>query len=353
MNKSYLIAAALVIALAFWLGSAYLGLEPAAAPAPVPAPASPEPMRVQVRTQQAEAVVREITLQGQVEPNRVVTLRAETSGQVNAILAEKGQRVVAGETLLRLAMNDRAARLAQARAALRQREENHEAIRALRRTGYQAQTQLNEAMALMEAARADLERIKLDIDNTAIRAPFAGILNDRLVEFGDYVAVNDPVAVMVDDNPLLVSGQAPQQNIAQVTVGRVATVRLVSGQVARGQIRYVSATADAATRTFRVEVELQNPEGRYTAGVSAEITIPVETVSAHRISPALLSLDEDGALGVKTVDENDRVAFHPVRIVRAETGGIWVSGLPERATLITVGQGFVQPGEPVTPVPAG
>lgn len=351
MSKSYLIAAALVIALAIWLASGYLGREN-----PPPAVAAQidktvEPMRVQVRTQQAEPVVREIVVQGQVEPNRVVTLRAETAGQVTAILADKGQRIQTGDVIVRLKMDDRAARLRQAQAVLRQREQNYEAIKRLGRTGFQAETQVNEALALLEAARAELQRIQIEIQKTAVRAPFDAILNDRNVEFGDYVAVNDPVATLVDDNPLVVSGQVPQQNIRNLTLGRVATVKFVTGQEARGQIRYISATADTATRTFRIEVEIQNPNGAYRAGVSAEIRIPIETVTSQFLSPALLTLDDKGQLGVKTINEDNRVEFHPVRIVRADVDGVWVAGLPDPARPITVGQGFVGPGERVVPVP--
>ncbi|MDX1656831.1 MAG: efflux transporter periplasmic adaptor subunit, partial [Candidatus Competibacteraceae bacterium] len=100
-------------------------------------------------------------------------------------------------------------------------------------------------------------------------------------------------------------------------------------------------------RTFRVELEIPNLDGKYAAGISAEIRIPLETVPAHLLSPALLSLDEQGILGVKTVDQQARVIFHPVGIVRTAPDGVWVAGLPQQVRIITVGQGFVQPGERV------
>ena len=351
LYKSYLIAAVLVTAIAVWLASGYLGRGTAVQQMPASGEKTVEPVKVQVRQQQAEPVVREIAIQGQVEPKRVVTLRAETSGQITALLAEKGQRVDTGDVLLRLKMDDRAARLRQAQAMLHRRERDYEALQRLGRTGYQAETQINEAYALLETARADLQRIEVEIEKTAIRAPFAAILNDRLVEFGEFVSINDPVATLVDDDPLVVAGQAPQQNIDKLRIGRVATVKFVTGKEARGQLRYISATADTATRTFRVELEIQNPSGEYTAGVSAEIRIPIETIPAQFVSPALLTLDDRGVLGVKTVDENALVQFHPVRIVRAAVNGVWVSGLPELARIITVGQGFVRPGDAVVAMP--
>lgn len=352
MNRSYLIAIGLAVILTAWMLSGILtGPANPEMLSPTPSTHTLEPMKVQVRTQRAEPVVREIVIQGQTEPNRTVTLRAETSGRVMELVAQRGQPVKAGEVILRLAMNDRQARLRQVQALLRQRQRDFEAIQKLGQTGYQAETRVNQAIAELEAARAELERIQLDIGHTTIRAPFDGILNEQEAEIGAVVAPGNPVATLVDNSPLVVSGQISQQAIGQIGVGQSARVRLVNDQDAEGRIRYISVTADQATRTFRAEVEIANPESALTAGVSAEIRIPVETVSTHFLSPSLLTLDSQGVLGVKTVGEEERVEFHPVDIVRAGADGIWVSGLPEQARLITVGQGFVQMGERVTAIP--
>lgn len=352
MNRSYLIAIGLVVILAAWMLSGILGHTANTENLPSSKSAQPnEPMKVQVRIQHAEPVIREVVIQGQTEPNRTVILRAETSGRVMELIAERGARVKAGEPILRLEMNDREARLRQARALVLQRERDFAAIKKLGQTGYQAETRVNQAMAELEAAKAELERIQLDISHTTIRAPFDGILNEREAEIGAVVAPNDSVATLVDNNPLVVSGQVSQQAISQIRLGQPAKVGLVNGRQAEGTIRYISATADTATRTFRVEVEVANPEAMLTAGVSAEIRIPVETVSTHFLSPALLSLDSQGVLGAKTVNAASKVEFHPVSIVRANADGVWVSGLPEQARLITVGQGFVRTGEQVIAVP--
>ncbi|HXH02499.1 MAG TPA: efflux RND transporter periplasmic adaptor subunit, partial [Candidatus Competibacteraceae bacterium] len=292
-------------------------------------------------------VVRELVLQGQVEPNRRVILKAETDGAVAELLAERGQRLAAGAPVLRLAMNDRAARLAKAEAALHQREQDYAALARLGRSGFQSETQLNQAQADLAEARAELERIRLDIARTTIQAPFAGILNERPVELGQVVAVGDAVATLVDNDPLLAVAQVPQQMMSKLRLGGTGAVRFATGHNTAGRIRYLSANADAATRTFRVELEVPNPDGQLPAGTSAELRIPLETVATHFLSPSLLSLDSSGVLGVKTVEHDDTVAFHPVQIVRSSADGVWVSGLPAQARLITLGQGFVEPGERV------
>ncbi|MEL6680880.1 MAG: efflux RND transporter periplasmic adaptor subunit, partial [Pseudomonadota bacterium] len=118
-----------------------------------------------------------------------------------------------------------------------------------------------------------------------------------------------------------------------------------------GTVAFLGTSADADTRTFLTEITVENADGVIPAGVSAEIRVPTGEVEAHFLSPAILSLDTDGTLGVKTVDGQDRVVFNRVEIVRAQTDGIWVSGLPESARIITIGQGFVNDGEVVDPRP--
>jgi multidrug efflux system membrane fusion protein len=124
-------------------------------------------------------------------------------------------------------------------------------------------------------------------------------------------------------------------------------VTFATGQTRQGKIRYIAARADEDTRTFRVEVALPNPNGEIPSGISAEAKIPMGSVMAHFVSPAALSLNDEGKLGIKTVDEHDRVAFHPASIVRSSVDGAWITGLPAHARIITLGHGFVQIGEQV------
>jgi multidrug efflux system membrane fusion protein len=118
-------------------------------------------------------------------------------------------------------------------------------------------------------------------------------------------------------------------------------------------VGFIGGNADQQTRTFRVEVTVDNPDSVMPAGLSARINIPTGQARGHFISPAILSLGTDGTLGIKTVQADSTVAFAPVEIVRAQTDGIWITGLPEKADIITVGQGFVNAGDAVNPQPLG
>lgn len=310
-------------------------------------------MRVEVLESHADAVTREIMIQGQMDPLREAQLKAETAGRVETILAKKGLRVKRGEAILVLAMNDREARLAEARARLRHATARADAAARLRNKSYLDKVSLMEIEAAQASARAEVEEIELEIRNTRIVAPFDGIVNDRIVEVGDYVGIGDAVATLVDDNTMLASGYLPQQSVGKISVGQKAKARLFSGEELQGTVTYISAQSANESRTFRVEVEVPNPEHVLNAGISAMLSLVAGSTQAHFISPSILALGEHEQLGVKAVADDNRVVFHPVEVVRTERNGIWVAGLPQRVTLITVGQGFVNPGEKVAPVEPG
>ncbi len=350
--RSVLTAAVIAAALVLWMVSGYF-LPGQAGRSQVNEEAGPGAgtVTVQVREQSAETVTRYLINQGQAEPDRLVTVKAETSGRVAEVVAAEGTRVEPGTILVRLAMDDRRARLREAEALVAQRRTEHEAAKRLGTRGFQARARVEEAAAALEQARARLAAIREDIDHTEIRAPFAGVLEERMAEVGDFLDTGSPVAVVADLDPLIVSARIAQQRIGEVAKGGAARVHFADGRAAEGEVRYVARTADTDTRTFRVEVAVPNPDGAIPAGLSAEVRIPVGEVRAHFVSPALLTLSDEGVLGIKTVSGGDRVAFHPVELVRATPDGVWVSGLPETVRLITVGQGFARTGEAVRPMP--
>lgn len=348
-HRSSLIIAGVALLLSLWVLSGVLLREP---PEEVRQPA-PEPMTVAVTSSQAEAVERVLTLQGDLEADQLVVVRAETSGRISEVPVALGQEVEADTILARINMDDRQARLRRAEADVRGRETDYQGAQRLAQEGMQAQLRVQTTLAELEAARADLEAIRLDIEQTRVRAPIAGVVNHRYADVGDVLNRGDPVAEVLQNHPLRAVVQVPQHGIQQVRSGGKARVTLLDGEQREAEVSYVSARADTATRTFRVELTLPNPDRALPAGISVQVQIPVEQVMAHRVSPALAALDEQGRLGVKAVDDEDRVVFHPVALVRADSRGVWVTGLPAKARIITIGQGFVNAGETVRVVDAG
>jgi len=153
----------------------------------------------------------------------------------------------------------------------------------------------------------------------------------------------------VDIDPLIIAGEVNGKEVTELAVGGRGAAVLVNGTLVNGVIRYLAPVADENTRTFRVELEVPNPNG-IRAGLTAELQLNGSRILAHDISPSLLTLADDGTVGVKTVNSRNQVDFYPVEIAGSSEDGILVTGLPETVTVITVGQGFVTVGQQVDPV---
>jgi multidrug efflux system membrane fusion protein len=220
----------------------------------------------------------------------------------------------------------------------------------LKSESYVSEAQLQEAIAMLEAAKAELTRARLDLDYMTIRAPFDGALQSRVAEIGDFVKLGDPIAIFVDNRTIIVSANVSEFDARFVEAGQAAEARLATGETVRGTVRYVAPVADEATRTFLVELQVDNSDGKLRAGGTAELRLPAERIYAHRISPSLLTLDDAGNIGIKIINDKGVVEFVVADIALSSSDGMWVAGLPEMATIITVGQGFVTVGSTVNAV---
>ncbi|MES1931118.1 RND family efflux transporter MFP subunit [Salinisphaera shabanensis T35B1] len=337
----------IVVVLAAWLASGMVGNTDQSAAEAAPKADKAEPVSVAVRTSTAESVWREVELNGRTAPDRAVTLRAQTAGRIESVQARRGARVNANDVLARIAVDDRSASRNEARAVVEQRRLQYEAVRKMSEKGYQTRTDLAQAKSDLEAAQAQLAEIQQDIDNTVIRAPFAGVLETRPVEIGDYVGVGDEIARVIQQDPFVVRGDLAEKDVAFVEPGQSGHARLIDGRTVDGTVRYVATEADEATRTYPVELEVDNPSGRLVSGASAKLILPLEEVEAHDVAADLLTLNEAGDMGIKTIGEDGRVAFHTADIVKSNDERLWLGGLPETVRLITTGQGFVRAGDPV------
>ncbi len=349
MRSSYLIAAAIAVSATGWIVSGQipaLGDQAETAPSPSHSAAADAVPVTTVRAARLSArpIVNAVSLFGHTQAARRVTLRAQIDGAVDEILVERGRVVTIGQPILRIDVEDRDARVEQAVAMLALREKEYKAADSLSSRGFNSEIRMVETMALREAARAELARARIALEQTLISTPFDGVLEQRPVELGDFVDAGDPVATVVDLDPIKLVGQVSERTVTQIRLGQKAEGRLVTGQRVGGTVSYVSATAEQATRTFRVEIDVPNPDGAILEGVTAQLLLPLQERLAHFVSPSVLSLDDDGTLGVKLVTADDRVRFHAVTIVRDDKDGIWLSGLPTQIGLITVGHEFVTDG---------
>ncbi|WP_428818984.1 efflux RND transporter periplasmic adaptor subunit [Microbulbifer sp. MCCC 1A16149] len=350
-QRNYRFAAIVALLSALWLLSGLLAgdgdSETAARESGEKNARPAEAMRVKARQLQAQPYMTRVVVNSRTEANRSVRLRAELDGVIAALPVVEGQRVSRGDVICEIAAEDRPEQLARARAALRKAELDFAGAKKLQGRGLQSEAAMAQQEVALANARAELKRAQVDVQNLKIRAPFDGLVNSRAVELGDFVRRGEECATILDLNPILVVGEVSESQVANLQPGSKASAQLQLGQLVEGRLRYVSQEAHPVTRAYRVEVAVANPDGALRSGISARMALPTGEVQAHRINASLLTLDDRGDLGVRTLDEEQRVRFVNVRLVSDENEGVWIAGLPSNTTLITVGQEYVSEGEKV------
>jgi len=315
---------------------------------------------VRIKTFTVQPMALEVPLRGQTEASAKVAVPAETSGIVEEVLVEKGDRVAVGDAMCRLDQGTRAASVAEAEAAVTQAEAGlkqartaYETNAALRERGVASPNSAEPAAAALEAAIAGLESANTRLDNakaelerTTVVAKVAGIVQDPVADIGTLLNPGQPCATVVELDPIIFVGNIPEARIGLASLGLPVAIETVSGNKAEGKVSFISAVADASTRTFRVEAEIPNPNNEVRDGLTASATVKMGTVPAHLIPQSALTLNSEGTLGVRAVEDNV-VVFHAATILRDTRDGVWLGGLPPSVDIITLGQEYVAAGQTV------
>lgn len=308
---------------------------------------APKITSVQAQTLTAEFITNTLNLSGQTAFNTSLTLINQLQGQVTQVNASKGDYVKKGDIILEIDHRTLDAQILQARAVIKQRTLELDGVKRLSGQQLTSQVSVAEAEAALSTAKANLAALEVDLEHAQIRAPFSGILNNFSIKTGQQVSVGDDLGTLLDVSPLIVEVNVPQIYLGQVPVGTFARVTLDNGETVESVVRYSSAQADAATRTLPVELEVQNEDYSIPAGISAHISFELSETKAHSLSPALLSVDDQGDMSVKTLNVDNQVVENKVTIIRSDRDKVWVTGLPNNVNVITVGQGFVSVGDTV------
>lgn len=350
---------------------ALAGVEPVAAQEAAPdAPAaasSEELFAVVVQRITEQDLESGIVLRGRTDASRTVEVRAETTGPVISAPRLRGSLVAEGEELCRIDPGPRAAALAQARAQVAQAEAqlaeaelNLTTTSQLSERGYSAQNRVATVEAAVQAARAGLESAhaavqsaEAEMDRLVMTAPFAGVLEANSAETGAFLAAGGLCATVIQLDPILVVGYASEAQVGRLAVGAMAGARLSSGTEVLGQVTFLARAADSATRTFRVEVTVPNPDLQIRQGLSADLLIAATATRGHLVPGSALTLDDEGTLGLRLVDATNHTVFAPVTVLRDAPQGFWVSGLPDEADVVVVGQEYVTDGVEVRVVRRG
>lgn len=357
MKRTLIPALVITILIIGWLASGMINQSQSTATSFAPPIAEREEQRsatrrdgvTRVRAQLLSATSQTVatSVRGYTKASRTVNVQAEIKGRIAELPLVRGSSVKKGDVLCRLLEGDRKARLEEAVASVEQAQIEYDGALSLESSGLQSKMNKATAKARLATQKANLKQRSLDFDYLTITAPFDGILERLPVEIGDYLQSGSVCASIVDLNPIVLTGQVAERNVMHLKSGMPAQATLLNGETLDGVVRFISKDASTQTRTYEIEVEASNPNLRIPAGLTVDIEIPTAVYLAHLISPALLALGDEGEIGVRILDDSNKVAFQPVHIVKDDARGIWVSGLPQLAKVITVGQELAVEGEEV------
>jgi multidrug efflux system membrane fusion protein len=357
MKASRITAVGLVAAATLWIASGhFLPHDSAESRAAVPPGAGEAKKLFRVAVEQSAVVQhsRKLVISGRTEADKRVGLSARTGGVLTELRVKRGSKVKEGDIIAVLSDEARESQVAQAKSLVTQRQAEFEAKRRLIAMNAMPKLDLVNLEAQLEAAKAALAAAEAELDRGMVRAPWSGIVSDITVEVGKaaFSFMGTDLVTIVSLDPMLAVVEVSERKLGGIKVGDEADVRLVTGDTARGKVRFVSKTASATTRTYRVEVEVPNKDGAIPDGITAEVSLPLMPVPATRVPRSALTISSAGDIGVRTVGEGDIVAFVPVKVLEDEQTFMWVSGIPDRSRVIVQGQDFVREGQKVEAVDA-
>ena len=364
MKKQQLLAAVILVAVVAWMGLPIVSPDNAetvigdSRTKPITVVALPEggadsesPDVVTVRAERinSQTYIERIRVRGRTQAYRHVEVRAEEAGRIIGNPVNRGARINEGDVLCEIAVDNREVNLQEAVSRREQAEFEYGGALDLQEQGLQSDVVVAQLKAALESSKAAVARAKLALEKTKIVAPFDGIVETRTVEVGDLLNIGAVCASILDDSPMLLVGLVPEQDVGALATGARVTGRLLSGEEVEGTVSYLARAADSISRSYRIEIEVDSRYENLREGVTVEILVNANEVIAHRIPSSSLTLDDTGKVGDKIIDRNNTVQFYNIEIIGDETNqldrGIWVTGLRDTVTLVTLGQEIVFPGQ--------
>jgi membrane fusion protein, multidrug efflux system len=312
-------------------------------------PQEAPPVNVVVQTVVAEPDFADaFDLPAIVEPNRVVRVSAEVAGRIVQIGPGEGGRVRAGDLLIRLDDDLVRPQFVTAEAQVKRDQIEYERMADLVSKDATSKKDLDDATTRLSVSKASLDEIKARLDRTRIMSPTSGVLNDVLVEEGEYVQPGTPVAEVVDTDFVKVVVDVPERDIAFFAKGQTAQVLVdVKGQERslEGRISFISELADGRTRGTRMEIRLPNPDGLLRSGQIVKAHLTRRVLKDAILIPLLAVIPMEDHKAVYVVDPNQVAQRVKVGLGMLKGDRIRVtSGLKAGDRLIVAGHRFVAPG---------
>lgn len=242
---------------------------------------------VQIMPVQPDTFVEYITVTGTVRAMVDATVSAEVNGVIEAYVRDQGERVSRGDMVVKLKSKELQASVDEARAAYRLSEATFKRQANLFKDNVISEQKYLEFKFKLEMDRARFESLQARLEKTEIRSPFTGIIDQKLAEVGEFVVPGAPLFRVVQTEVVNVRGGVPERYVGDVGLGTSAEVTfdILPGQTFDGEITFVGPSIDAQTRTFPIEIALNNPGGLLKPEMFANVKIRRRSYSEAMVVP--------------------------------------------------------------------
>jgi membrane fusion protein (multidrug efflux system) len=317
-------------------------------------PTEAPPVNVTVMTVTAEPQLADtFDLPAVVEPNRIVTVSAEVGGRIEHIPPEEGSRVNAGDLLIQLNTDLILPEFESAKAQVERDQIEFDRMTNLAKGSAATQRELDNATSQLAISKARLEGIRARLERTSILAPNSGVLNDLLIEEGEYIDTGKPVAELVDTDTIKVVVEIPERDIAFFAVSEKAEIFAeTKGQTRSlaGTISFISELADPQTRSTRTEIIMDNKDRLLRSGQIVRVRLTRRILKDAVMIPllAVIPMEDGMAVYVTNSTEAQRRQVE-LGIIRGDRVQV-TRGLEPGDQLIVAGHRFVAPGQKVNVV---
>ncbi|MEO9336387.1 efflux RND transporter periplasmic adaptor subunit [Mesorhizobium sp. SB112] len=350
-------ALTVLVAFAIWMGTGEFSSVGSAASendAKQEATEQPKPpvRTVAVITPPRTNHARAIRISGQTEADKRAVLASRTGGIIAELPAKQGERIKAGELVLMLDAEEKQSIVENTKQLLKQREAEAAAADKLSKSGNLAKLTADNAQAALTTARSQFDTAQAELARNRVVAPFDGVVDRVAVELGSSVMAGAEVATILKLDPIIAKGEISERDLRYLKLGDEADVRLVDGDIVKGRLSYISRDASSSTRTFRIEVAIPNADDTIPAGMTAEITLRAQPADAVMLPRSVVTLSKNGDLGIRAVDKDSKITFHPIDLVDDTPDGLVLGGIPSDARIVVAGQDLVTEGDTVQAVEA-
>jgi membrane fusion protein (multidrug efflux system) len=316
-----------------------------------PGGGGPPPMPVEVVVARTDTVVDAILATGQIEAVQSVELRPDIEGRIAQIPAREGREVSRGTPLFKVDDAELRAEVARAEAERDLARQSLARTRDLLGQKASSQAELERAEATARSTEAQLELLKVRLDRTTVRAPFAGVVGQRFVSLGDYVTTTSRLAAIQTVNPQRATFQVPERYAERLKVGQRVTFRVAAlpGKEFIGRVDFVDPIVQLPGRTILVKAEVPNPRRELQAGMFIEVRL------ATAVRPNAVIIAEDAVLPLQGanfvwVTTEGKAARRQVELGVRTPGFVEArSGVEAGEQVVVGGQERLADGAPVAP----